>query len=93
MTERPPRRCTLAPWVLNAVENALLADKSGENRMIEVVDYATGTAGSYCIRRMDGIYASYWNPFGWAGSGYVFTDKKLADAVQALLAPKERYDK
>lgn len=48
---------------------------------ITVIDYATGAKGSYCLQRMDGIYASFWNPSGWAGSGYVFTDKRLADSL------------
>jgi hypothetical protein len=57
---------------------------------MEVIDYATGVKGSYCIRRMEGIYAAFWNPKGWAGSGYVFTDKQLADAVCELLIERTK---
>jgi hypothetical protein len=51
---------------------------------MEVVDYATGVKGSYCIGKFEGFW-SFWNPNCWAGSGYVFTDKKLANAVCKLL--------
>jgi hypothetical protein len=53
---------------------------------MQVVDYMTGAKGSYGIERQDERgFRSFWNPSGWAGSGYVFTDKKLADAVLELL--------
>jgi hypothetical protein len=57
--------------------------------VMEVIDYATGAKGSYCIRRVDGIYASYWNPNGWAGSGYVFADKRIAEALCILMTDGE----
>lgn len=90
----------LAPWVLKILARVIRSNPPKKRKgisvvkqaktFIEVVDCATGVAGTYCIRRMDGIYASYWNPCGWAGSGYVFTDKKLADAVQALLSREDK---
>ncbi len=61
---------------------------------IYVTDRATGAKGSFCISRpMDekGFYTEHWNPQGWAGSGYVFTDEKLAYAVRDLLAYREEH--
>ena len=57
-----------------------------ELRALALVDHATGVAGTYCIGRRDpkGFW-SYWNPSGWAGSGYVFTDPNLAERVLQLL--------
>lgn len=53
---------------------------------LELRDYATGVQGSYCIGRKVDYYWQFWNPGGeWAGSGYVFTDKKLAEAIMVLL--------
>lgn len=57
--------------------------------MIEVTDYATGVKGTYCIGRKNGIYWSYWNPSGWAGSGYLFHDKVLAEAIATLLRSQQ----
>ena len=54
----------------------------------EIVDHATGVEGNYCIgQRVAGAPAfwSFWNPSGWAGSGFVFTDKAAAKAVIGLL--------
>ena len=58
-----------------------------ELRALALVDHATGVAGTYCIGRRDpkGFW-SYWNPSGWAGSGYVFEDRKLAERVLAMIA-------
>lgn len=53
---------------------------------LEIVDRATGAKGTLCISRKSGIYSEFWNPAGWAESGYVFTDRKLAEAVRDLLA-------
>jgi hypothetical protein len=60
---------------------------------MEVIDYAAGASGSYCIRRMNGIFASYWNTNGWAGSGYVFEDKRIADALCSTLTTLEECQK
>jgi len=57
-------------------------------REIVLVNRADGVDGHYCIGRDAEIgrpYMEFWNPHGWFGSGYLFTDKKLADAVAALL--------
>ncbi len=56
---------------------------------IYVTDGATGVKGSFCIERDNLRFAEFWNPTGWAGSGYVFTDEKLAYAVRDLLAWKK----
>ena len=54
---------------------------------LSIVDYATGVSGAYCIgRRNTQGFWSYWNPSGWAGSGYVFIDRKLAESVLAMIA-------
>jgi hypothetical protein len=58
---------------------------------LEVIDYATGAKGSYCIQRRvadNPAFVEFWNPSPnkWAGSGYVFTDAKLAHAVCGLLS-------
>ena len=54
---------------------------------LSIVDYATGVSGSYCIgKRNPTGFWSYWNPSGWAGSGYLFEDRKLAERVLQLLA-------
>ena len=50
----------------------------------ELVDCADGVAGHYCIGRKEGAFMSFWNPDGWAGSGYLFTDKRIAEAVMGL---------
>jgi hypothetical protein len=58
------------------------------NYPFEIVDYATGIQGTYCIgQRVAGApaFIAYWNPAGWAGSGYVFTDKELVEAIVGLL--------
>jgi len=53
---------------------------------LSIVDYATGVSGSYCIgKRNPTGFWSYWNPSGWAGSGYLFEDRKLAERVLQLL--------
>jgi hypothetical protein len=56
---------------------------------IYVIDNATGAKGSFCIERPSHQWPNtneYWNPQGWSGSGYVFTDEKLAYAVRDILA-------
>ena len=61
---------------------------------IYVTDRATGAKGSFCIERPmkdNNFYTEYWNPEGWAGSGYVFTDEKLAYAVRDLLAYQQEH--
>ena len=67
---------------------------------IYVTDRATGVKGSFCISRPvrdNNFYTEYWNPGAkgdsarWAGSGYVFTDEKLAYAVRDLLAYREEH--
>jgi hypothetical protein len=61
---------------------------------IYVVDRATGVRGTFCIERPcadNHAFSEYWNPDGWAGSGYVFTDEKLAYAVRDLLAYKQEH--
>lgn len=53
-----------------------------------LVDWGDGVAGHYCIGRvLCPPYIEYWNPapYGWTASGYLFTDKRLADAVLELL--------
>ena len=47
----------------------------------EITDYATGVEGTFCIGRKEGAFMSYWNPGGWAGSGYVFHDRRIAEVV------------
>lgn len=46
-----------------------------------IVDFATGVKGSYCIGRKCGAFTEFWNPSGWAGSGYVFYDRQIAEAL------------
>lgn len=46
-----------------------------------VVDKATGVEGAYCIAKEEGGFRMLWNPSGWAGSGYVFTNKLIAELV------------
>ena len=56
---------------------------------IEVIDYAAGAEGTYCIGRKMGdnhAFMEFWNPHGWAGSGYVFSNKTLAHALCGLLS-------
>ena len=56
---------------------------------IEVIDYAAGAKGTYCIGRKMGdnhAFMEFWNPHGWAGSGYVFSNKTLAHALCGLLS-------
>lgn len=50
---------------------------------VKLVNYADGVDGHYCIGRRVGntIYQEFWNPDGWAGSGFLFTDKRIAEAV------------
>jgi hypothetical protein len=61
---------------------------------IHVFDYATGAKGSFCIGRPcadNSFFREFWNPTGWAGSGFVFENKKLAYAVRDLLAYKQEH--
>ena len=61
---------------------------------IYVVGHATGAKGDFCIERPCADHPrfnEYWNPSGWAGSGYVFTDEKLAYAVRNLLAYQQEH--
>lgn len=60
-----------------------------------IVDRATGVRGAYCIeQKMEDApaYSVYWNPSGWAGSGYVFTDKALAETVVSLLEARRQLE-
>ena len=57
----------------------------GKNQKIAVHDCATGAKDSYCVGKVNGAYYSFWNPHGWAGSGYVFYDKVLAEAICDLI--------
>jgi hypothetical protein len=55
---------------------------------LEIVDYATGVKGSFCISRPvadNPKFTEFWNPSGWAGSGFVFTDRALVESVKRLL--------
>ena len=47
----------------------------------EILDRATGVPGAYCIARKEGAFLSFWNPSGWAGAGYVFDDRRIAQAL------------
>lgn len=58
-------------------------------KKLRLCDRADGVRGHYCIGRPVRncpAFTEYWNPSGWAGSGYLFTDEKLAQAVLDLLA-------
>lgn len=72
--------------ILNEAYDAGCAAQSQKAPELELVDHATGVKGTYCIGRKEGAYMSFWNPEGWAGSGYVFTDKRIAESVMAGLA-------
>jgi hypothetical protein len=53
---------------------------------LQLYDRADGVEGHYCIgRQANPPFAEFWNPDGWAGSGFVFEDERLAQAVLKLL--------
>lgn len=45
---------------------------------------ADGVMGHYCVGSEIEGHMEYWNPSGWAASGFVFTDKTLAVSVLNL---------
>lgn len=60
---------------------------------LKLHDRADGVKGHYCIGRPmrdHPAFTEYWNPSGWAGSGYLFTDEKLVQSVLDLIAEVER---
>ena len=68
-----------------------LADTVNQNPY-RIEDYAAGVRGDYCIsQRIVGApaFQAFWNPTGWAGSGFVFTNKSLAEAIVKLLEQRQ----